>query len=275
MHAERFAVGDLRVQVLNDTIRIERDARGVATLWLARPEKHNALSAEMIAALTRAASDLAEDNSVRAVILAGDGKSFCAGGDLRWMEAQMAADADSRSAEARKLAEMLEALNSLPKPLVGRVHGNAFGGGVGLACVCDVSVGATGARFGFTETKLGLIPATIGPHVIARMGAAMARRVFMSARLFDAEEAVRLGILARSVPSDELDAAVEAEVAPYLSCAPGAVAEAKALARTLGPRVTPKVMDETIAALVSRWETDEAREGVAAFFAKRKAPWNP
>ncbi|MEM9476354.1 MAG: crotonase/enoyl-CoA hydratase family protein [Pseudomonadota bacterium] len=256
-----------------ETIRVETDARGVATLTLARAEKHNALSGEMIAEITAAAQALGADDAVRVVVLAAEGKSFCAGGDLGWMRAQMAADAATRAAEARKLAEMLEALNSLPKPLIGQVQGNAFGGGVGMACVCDVTIGVDTARFGLTETRLGLIPATIGPHVIARMGVAMARRVFMSARLFDADEAVTLGVLARAVPAAELEAAVAAEVAPYLACAPGAVAEAKALARSLGARIDPQVIDASIAALVARWESAEAAEGIAAFFDKRAPDW--
>jgi len=256
-----------------ETIRVETDARGVATLTLARAEKHNALSGEMIAEITAAAQALGAEDAVRVVVLAAEGKSFCAGGDLGWMRAQMAADAATRAAEARKLAEMLEALNSLPKPLIGQVQGNAFGGGVGMACVCDVTIGVETARFGLETLWLGLIPATIGPHVIARMGVAMARRVFMSARLFDADEAVTLGVLARAVPAAELEAAVAAEVAPYLACAPGAVAEAKALARSLGPRIDPQVIDASIAALVARWESAEAAEGIAAFFDKRAPDW--
>jgi methylglutaconyl-CoA hydratase len=157
--------------------------------------------------------------------------------------------------------------------VIGRVQGNAFGGGVGLACVCDVTIGVETARFGLTETRLGLIPATIGPHVIARMGAAMARRVFMSARLFGADEAVTLGILAQAVPVEDLDAAVEAEVAPYLACAPGAVAEAKALARALGPKIDGDVIEASVDALIARWESPEAKEGIAAFFEKRPASW--
>lgn len=256
-----------------ETITIETDARGVATLTLDRPDKHNALNAAMIAELTEAAHALGADRDVRVVVLTGAGASFCAGGDLGWMREQMAADAARRAEEARALARMLGALDALPKPLIGRVQGQAFGGGVGMACVCDVAVGVEGARFGLTETRLGLIPATIGPYVIARMGAAKARRVFFSARLFDAAEAVELGILARAVPAGELDAAVEAEVAPYLSCAPGAVAEAKALARALGPRIDEEVIEASVAALVRRWESAEAAEGIAAFFEKRKPGW--
>lgn len=257
-----------------ETISISTDLRGVATLTLNRPEKHNAMSAQMIAELTQAAVQLGETNDVRVVVLTGAGKSFCAGGDLGWMQAQMAADPETRFVEARKLAEMLNALNTLPKPLIGALQGNAFGGGVGMAAVCDVAIGVDSLKMGLTETRLGLIPATIGPYVIARMGEARARRVFMSARLFDATEAVDLGLLARAVPADELDAAIEAEVQPYLSCAPGAVASAKALVRDLGPRIDDTVIDHTIRALVDRWETDEAQEGISAFFDKRKPSWN-
>ncbi len=256
-----------------ETLLLNVDGRGVATLTLNRPEKHNALSAGMIADLTHAAAALGQDDAVRVVVLTGAGKSFCAGGDLRWMQDQMAAQPEVRDREARKLAEMLKALNEMPKPLIGRLQGQAFGGGVGMACVCDVAIGVEGARFGLTETKLGLIPATIGPYVLARMGEAMARRVFMSARLFAAEEAVRLGILARAVPAGDLDAAVEAEVAPYLACAPGAVAAAKALARKLGPPITDDIIDQTIAALSARWQSDEAQAGITAFFAGEKPGW--
>ncbi|MFN3209165.1 MAG: crotonase/enoyl-CoA hydratase family protein [Roseovarius sp.] len=256
-----------------ETVRIERDARGVATLWLDRAEKHNALSARMIAELNQAAEELAADESVRVVVLAAEGRSFCAGGDLGWMRDQFEADPETRAGEAGKLAYMLQALNTLPKPLIGRVHGNAFGGGLGMISVCDVAVGAEEVKMAFTETRLGLIPATIGPYVAARMGEANARRVFMSARAFDAEEAVALGVLARAVPGDALDAAVEQEVAPYLDCAPGAVAQAKALLRRLGPTIDAAVIEDTVAGLSACWAGAEAQEGIAAFFDKRKAPW--
>ncbi len=256
-----------------ETITLETDARGVARLTLNRAEKHNAMNSAMLDDLTRAAQVLAEDDSVRVVVLTGAGASFCAGGDLGWMQQQMAADAEGRRAEASKLARALGLLNALPKPLIGRVQGQAFGGGLGLMAVCDVAVGARGAKFGFTETRLGLIPATIGPYVLARMGEAMARRVFMSARLFDAEEAVRLGLLAYATAPDDLDAAIEAEVKPYLACAPGAVAAAKALALTLGGGISDQAVTHSIDQLVARWEGDEASEGIEAFFARRKAAW--
>ena len=257
-----------------DTIDISLDQRGVATLTLSRADKHNALSAEMMDALTDAVGRLGADGRVRAVILAAQGASFCAGGDLGWMRSQMDAAPEDRAREARRLANMLRALDEMPKPLIGRVHGNAFGGGVGMACVCDVVIAADTVKMGLTETRLGLIPATIGPYVVARMGEARARQVFMSARIFDAVEAERLGIVTRVVPEAMLDDAVQAEVAPYLSCAPGAVAQAKALVRTLSGGIkSPEMVDASIAALVERWESDEAVEGIAAFFEKRKAVW--
>jgi methylglutaconyl-CoA hydratase len=255
------------------TLLLGLDARGVATLALNRPDKHNALDRTVIGELRAAAAELAADQSVRVVVLTGIGQSFCAGGDLIWMREQMAAGRDQRVAQARLLAEMLEALNTLPKPLIGRVQGQAFGGGVGLISVCDVAVGAEDARFGLTETRLGLIPATIGPYVVARMGESFARRVFMSGRLFNANEAVSLGLLARAVPASGLDAAVEAEVLPYLSAAPGAVARAKRLARRLGPVIDAVVIEETIEALADAWESPEAREGLDAFLSKRKPQW--
>lgn len=256
-----------------DTLDLEVDARGVATLTLNRPDVHNAMNAAMIADLTAAAQRLGRDPAVRVVVLTGKGASFCAGGDLGWMRAQMEADAPTRAREARGLAEMLGALDRLPKPLIGRIQGQAFGGGVGLMSVCDVAIGVESAKFGLTEVRLGLIPATIGPYVVARMGAAHARRVFFSGRRFGAGEAVALGLLARAVSEAELDAAVEAEVVPYLSAAPGAVAEGKALVARLGGSVSEEDISATIDALVGRWNSAEASEGIAAFFDKRKPAW--
>ncbi|MEJ6401622.1 crotonase/enoyl-CoA hydratase family protein [Yoonia sp. 2307UL14-13] len=256
-------------------VDLEVDARGVATLWLARPDKHNALSQAVIDDLQVTADRIAADREIRVIVLAGRGASFCAGGDLGWMRDQMAADAAMRRAAAGSIARMLGALNGLPQPVIGRVHGNAFGGGVGMACVCDVAIAADHVKFGLTETRLGLIPATIGPYVLARLGEAAARRVFMSSRVFGVDEAVRLGIVAKAVAADALDAAVEAEVVPYLACAPGAVAAAKRFARSLGPVIDEAVIARSIDALIAQWEGDEAAEGIAAFFEKRAPRWNP
>lgn len=257
-----------------EAINLETDVRGVATLTLNQLEKHNAMSAEMIAELTDAAEQLAKDAAVRVVVLTGEGKSFCAGGDLGWMRQQFEADRQTRIDEAMKLACMLRDLNELPKPVIGKINGQAFGGGIGLMCICDVAIGIDTAKLALTETKLGLIPATISPYVLARMGEGRARRVFMSGRRFDAVEAVELGLLARTVSAVELDAAVEAEIEPYLSAAPGAVAKAKALARSLGPNIDEATMLATATQLADCWEAEEAQEGISAFFDKRKPGWH-
>ncbi len=249
------------------------DARGVATLTLSRPEKHNALSAEMIAELTEVAKLLGSDDAVRVIVVEAEGPTFCAGGDLGWMRAQMAASPEERRAGALALARMLKAMNEIPKPLIGAVHGNAFGGGVGLISVCDVAFGVEGTQFGLTETRLGLIPATIGPYVVARMGSAKARRVFYSSRRFDAQEAVELGLIAQVVSQHELAGTVAAEVKSYLACAPGAVAAAKAHLLSIAGTVTEEEIIASADALVAQWEGGEAMEGLSAFFEKRAPRW--
>ena len=258
---------------MTETLRIDTDQRGVATLTLTRGEKHNAMSAVMMTELTEAANALGADPAVRVVVIAAEGKSFSAGADLNWMRAQIAADRAGRIVEATRLAHMLRVLNELPKPVIAKVQGNAFGGGLGIISVCDVAIGVDTAKFGFTETRLGIIPGTISPYVLARMGEGKARRVFMSSRLFSAHEAVELDLLSRIVEVDALDAAVEREVIPYLSAAPGAVAKAKQLTRSLGPVIDDNVIESTVERLADTWETDEAKEGLAAFFDKTTPAW--
>lgn len=254
-------------------IRIAIDERGVASLTLARPDKHNALSAEMIDALTAATHDLGRDRAVRVVVLHGEGASFCAGGDLGWMRVQFDATREGRMVEARRLAMLFKALNELPKPLIARVHGNTFGGGIGLLSVCDMVIAAATARFGLTEVRLGIIPATIGPYVVARIGEAQARPLFISGKIIDAWQAHAAGLLSRVVAEDALDEAVESEIRHLLAASPEASARAKALARSLGMPITDTVIDRVIEQLVEAWESDEAKEGLAAFFERRPPKW--
>ncbi|MFW2586859.1 crotonase/enoyl-CoA hydratase family protein [Sagittula sp. SSi028] len=254
-------------------VKLRIDADRVAWITLARPEKHNAMSARMMTELVDAAAQVAADPSVRVVVLEAEGASFCAGGDLAWMRAQFDMDRATRIRESGRIAEALGALYRLPQPLIGRVQGNAFGGGLGLISVCDVAVGVSEAKFGLTEVRLGLIPANIGPYVVARLGGRAAGQVFMNARIFTGSEAVALGLLNRAVAADELDAAITAELRPYLDCAPGAVADAKRLLRRLSGEVAQADVDMAIAALADRWETEEARAGIEAFFEKRDPPW--
>ena len=256
------------------TIRVDSGDRGIATLTLARSAKHNALNAVMISELTEAAARFSADSTVRVVVLKGDGESFCAGGDLDWMKSQAAASRSERMSEARKLAMMLRAWNELPKPVIAAVHGAAYGGGVGLVSVCDNAVAVDTAKFGLTETRLGLIPATIGPYVAARLGSGAARRIFMSSKIFDAHEALHLGLVGSVVPVGNLDAAIEKEARAYLATAPGAVAAAKALLHRLTGKIPDEVIEETIAKLADTWEAQEASEGLNAFFEKRKPSWS-
>ncbi|WP_421858671.1 crotonase/enoyl-CoA hydratase family protein [Oricola sp.] len=256
-----------------ETILLDIDARGIATVTLNRPDKHNAMNAQMIRELDAVAAQLAGEETVRAVVLAGAGQSFCAGGDLNWMKAQAEQDRSGKIAEARALAGMLAAWNALPKPVVARVHGRAYGGGIGLIAVSDVAIAAEGLRFSLTETRLGLIPATIGPFVVSRMGAGFARQVFFSGATFDVDFGLRSGFLARACAPADLDAAVEMECSAILKCAPGAVADAKALCRTLARQPEGDVLTMTAEALADRWETSEAQDGIAAFFAREAPPW--
>ncbi|MEM9784015.1 MAG: crotonase/enoyl-CoA hydratase family protein [Pseudomonadota bacterium] len=252
---------------------VSRDDRGVVTLTMNRPERHNAMNAALIDALAEAAAALDADPGVRVVILAGAGRSFSAGGDLAWMRAQAEADRATRIVEARRLAGMLGALDRLSKPVIARVHGAAYGGGIGLMAVADAAIVASDAKLALTEVRLGLTPATISPYVVARLGRAGAREVFFSGRVIEPATAARLGLAAEVSQPDDLDDAVARHVAPYLDAAPGAVADAKRLVERLAPGPDPDTVAMTIEALADRWETAEAAEGIDAFFARRAPGW--
>ena len=256
-----------------DTLSITRSSSGICRVALNRPEKHNALSGAMIAELSSAAAQIAGDNNVRVAVLAAEGATFCAGADLGWMKAQMAATKTQRRSEALKLAKMLHRWSRMPQPVIGRVQGSAYGGGVGLLAVCDLAVVVKSAEFALTEVRLGLIPATISPFVVARTGEPSARRLFMSGQRFGADTAVAVGLATKAVDPEEMDAAVMHEAEAFLQCAPGAVAEAKALSRSLGKQIDGELLELTADRLVARWEQAEAAEGIAAFFERRRPSW--
>ncbi len=254
-----------------ETIHLETDARGIARLVLNRPDKHNALNAAMIREITDAATRLANDNSVRAVVLSASGRSFCAGGDLAWMKQQFDADHTTRVLEASHLAAMLRCLDELPKLLIAVIEGSAFGGGVGLAAVCDIVLAAPDAKFALTETKLGLIPATIAPVLLRRIGLANIRRFALNACPFGAVEAQSIGLISEIHERQELGASVERQIDLALACAPGAIADAKQLFRRVAAGAISQ--SATTEALAARWEADETRQGVEAFFLHRRPPW--
>ena len=256
-----------------ETIDVSIDARGVAYVALNRPEKRNSLSAQMMDELIDMANTIGTNDTTRAVVLSGHGNVFCAGGDLEWMKSQINADRATRIAESSRLANMLYTLNTMPKPLIGRIHGSVLGGGVGMTCICDIAIAETGTKFGLTETRLGLIPATIGPYVIARIGEGFARRIFMSSRVFDTTAAQSYGIIAHHVAKEDMDAAIEAEIEPYLNVAPNALGAAKAHARSLGPVIDLDTIKATVERLADVWEGEEAKHGLDAFLNKRPARW--
>ena len=256
-----------------ETVGLEIDARGVARVSLRRPHKHNALSRRMIGELESAALRLGADDSVRAVVLVGEGKSFCAGADLDWMKAQIAADSETRRNEALMLARMFIAWNKCMKPVIACVHGGTFGGGIGLISTADTVIAAPQSRFGLTEARLGLIPATISPFVIGKIGHASALRLFMTARRFGPVQAKEYGLVTLVAELPELDEKIEAELECYLACAPGAVAASKALAQSYGPVIDEALIARNAENLTKRWDSDECKEGIAAFFERRNPAW--
>jgi methylglutaconyl-CoA hydratase len=246
----------------------------VAVVWLARETVRNAFNETSIAELTQAFSTLGADDGVRAIVLAARGPAFCAGADLGWMKRMAAFSHDENRADAMKLATMLKTIHECPKPVIARVHGDAYAGGIGLVAVCDIAVAAIGASFCLSETKLGLIPATIGPYVIRSIGARAARRYFLSAEKFDAAEAFRLGLVHDLAPMDELDAKVNEMLGALLLTSPHAVAESKRLVRELSGRpIDDALIADTAERIAAIRTSADGREGVRAFLEKRKSRW--
>jgi methylglutaconyl-CoA hydratase len=248
---------------------------GVAVVTLARPEVHNAFDEVLIAELTATLKTLDADAAVRVVVLAGQGRSFCAGADLGWMQRMAGYSHAENLADAGALAAMLATLDRMGKPTIARVHGAAYGGGVGLVACCDIAVAAEEATFALSEVKLGLIPATIGPYVVAAIGARQARRYFLTAERFTAAEALRIGLVHDVVPAAAVDRRVDALIDALRAAGPRAQAEAKALVRAVSSRpVDDAVIADTVARIAAVRASAEGREGVAAFLQRRPAAWS-
>jgi methylglutaconyl-CoA hydratase len=255
-------------------ILIEIDGRGVARLNLNRPAVHNAFDDVLIADLTAALERLEGDSAVRVLVLTGSGESFSAGGDLNWMRRMAGYSEAENLADAQALAELLRRLNEFTKPTLARVNGAAFAGGLGLVCCCDVAVAAAEAVFSVSEVRLGLVPATISPYVVAAIGQRASRRYFLSGERFSAEEARRIGLVHELAPRAGLDAAVDGIIAALLAGGSNAEARSKRLIAEVQDRaVSESVMALTARAIAEARASAEAREGLAAFFAKRKPSW--
>jgi len=247
---------------------------GVARVWLNRPDLHNAFNETMIAELTGAFASLDADPDVRAVVLGGRGKSFCAGGDLNWMKRMSGYTFEQNFADAQALAKMLHVLNTLRKPTIARVHGSAFAGGMGLVAACDMAIAAQDVEFCLSEARLGLSPATISPYVVAAMGERQARRYFLTAERFSAKEAHRIGFVHEITLAYELDAKIDELLHHLLGNGPNAVAACKDLVRAVArARIDRDLMDDTATRIATIRATDEGREGVRSFLEKRKPAW--
>jgi len=247
---------------------------GVAVLWLNRPQVRNAFDEAMIAEVTGAFDALERDPAVRAVVLAGKGKVFCAGADLEWMKRMKGMSREENRDDALAFANMLHRIYTLEKPTIARVHGAAYAGGIGLLAACDIAVASNDTEFCLSEVKLGLAPATISPYVVAAMGERAARRYCVTAERFPAAEAYRIGLVQEIALPAELDGTVNAILGELVQGAPGAQASAKAMLRQVaGAPIGPELIAQTAERIAALRVSDEGQEGMAAFFEKRRPAW--
>jgi methylglutaconyl-CoA hydratase len=256
-----------------ETLTIKREDR-IATVTLNRPDVRNAFNETTIAEIKQAFSELGEDDALRAIVLAANGPAFCAGADLNWMKKMAGYTHAENHADALQLAEMLRTIYLCPKPVVARVQGDCYAGGMGLVAACDIIVAVEEANFCLSEVKLGLIPATISPYVIKAMGENAARRYFLTAERFGAREALRIGFAHEVVSTETLDAKVTEIVKALVNNSPNAVQQAKVLVRdVVGQPVNDALLADTAERIAQIRASDQGREGVASFLEKRKPAW--
>ena len=246
----------------------------VAIVWMTRAEVRNAFNETTIAELTETFRTLGASPDVRAIVLAAEGPAFCAGADLDWMRRMAQYSHEENRADAMKLAAMLRTIHECPKPVIARIHGSAFAGGVGLVAACDIAIASLNSEFCLTETKLGLLPATIAPYVIRAMGASQARRYFLTAEKFDASEAFRIGLVHNIVPLEELDTTINELLGTLMLTSAEAVAEAKRLVRDVAFRpIDDALVADTAERIALIRQSADGREGIASFLEKRKPRW--
>jgi len=255
---------------MTSSIRIETDLRGVCTISLNRPEKHNAFNSEIISNLLETLMKIDNDDAVRVVVITGEGESFSSGADLEWMRASVNFDEASNVRDAKQLSGLMRVLYELTKPTIARVNGSAFGGALGLIACCDIAVAIDTAEFAFSEARLGLAPAVISPYILMCMGPRHARRLFLTAERFSSNEALAFDLLHKVCTANELDHEVEKQTAMLLKAGPQAIKVCKALV----PRLTNEQIDTELTVLIAKLRaSDEGQEGLSAFFEKRKPDW--
>src|SRR2546422_2683235 len=254
-------------------LKVETD-KHVARVTLDRPDVHNAFNDELIQLVTDAFTDLGNREEIRVIILAGNGKSFCAGADLNWMKRMVEYSHEQNVEDARSAARMYLAIAKCPKPVIARVHGPALGGGAGLVAACDIGVAMESVQFGFTEVKLGIIPAIIAPFVIARVGPGRAREFFITGERFLAPIALNIGLV-QHVAADELalDGLIDSRISQILTSAPGAIAAAKELIFGVAARTLESSLEFAAAAIARARTSEEGQAGMQAFLERRKPPW--
>jgi methylglutaconyl-CoA hydratase len=253
-----------------ESIRLAVDG-GIARVTLARPEVRNAFNAEMISQLHEAFTRIAAADDVRAVVLAGDGAVFCGGADINWMRDSLNLSFEANAGDAERMSDMFRAIDNSPKPVVAAIHGAALGGGAGLAAVCDIVIATEESIFGFTEVKLGIIPAVISPFVLAKIGLSQARALFLTGERFGASHAKAIGLAHEVVPAGELDAAVERRLGELRTAGPNAVAAAKLLVRRVADNSYEASRDITTKAIARQRVSPEGQEGLRAFLERRRA----
>jgi methylglutaconyl-CoA hydratase len=256
-----------------ETLAYDLRPDGVATLRLNRPEAKNAMNGTMYDEARALVAAIDDDPVVRVVVLTGTGSAFCSGGDFRYQQSQALRPEKERLAEASKLALWLGELDRLSKPVIGRINGPAYGGGLGLVSICDVAIVHSGVKFCLSEASLGLMPSMISPFVVAKMGLSNSRSVFLNSRVFDANEAKQFGLVHEVVAEDQLDAAVEHQAKLFLRCAPGAIAATKKLVAHVNTHGESENFDYTVALVAKMWASEEAAEGITSFLEKREPAW--
>ncbi len=261
----------------DNPVIIDIDARGVATLTLNRAEKHNAFDQVIVGELHNAVKRVNENDAVRLIILTGAGKSFSAGADIGWMREMAAYSREENIADALRLADMLHTLNDSRKPMIARINGHVFGGGVGLVACCDIAITSSRARFALTEIRLGIVPAVISPFVIAAIGQRQARRLFLTGEALSADKAMAVGLVHEVAEPDALDAAIEAQIGMLLKGGPTALGQAKQLIRRVaGPDDDARAaLRQATAEIIARLRaSDEGQQGLSAFLSKTAPDWD-
>jgi len=258
---------------MSELFKFEKDGRGVATITLNRPDIHNAFNDELILGLTKLFHELDRDYSVRLVVLTGNGKSFCAGADLNWMKSMVNYSEEENFKDSQNLANLFFTINNFKKPVIGKINGAALGGGCGLVAVCDFVITHSKAKFGFTEVKLGLLPATISPFVVAKIGQSHARALFLSGHMFKAKHAKKIGLVHKVVEPEELEEKANEAINNFLQAGPSAAMASKALIKNVLQKEGHELIEYTCREIAKIRVSSEGQEGMNALLEKRKPNW--